>query len=79
MFVKLGLRHDLALHLTHLLHALAELAARRAESGVAQPRATQLAVRLLGGELNFRGLGRRSLRRIASGLLGEVVGIGKGA
>ena len=47
--------------------------------GIAQPRATQLAVRLLGGELNFRGLGRRSLRRIASGLLGEVVGIGKGA
>ena len=47
--------------------------------GIAQPRATPLAVRLLGGELNFRGLGRRSLRRIASGLLGEVVGIGKGA
>ena len=47
--------------------------------GIARPRATPLAVRLLGGELNFRGLGRRSLRRIASGLLGEVVGIGKGA
>jgi geranylgeranyl reductase family protein len=40
--------------------------------GISQPRATALAVRLLGGEIPFRGLGRRALRRIAGGLLGEV-------
>jgi len=47
--------------------------------GIAQPRATPLAVRLLGGELAFRGLGRRSLRRIASGLLGEALRLGRPA
>jgi geranylgeranyl reductase family protein len=40
--------------------------------GISQPRATALAVRLLGGEIPFRGLGRRALRRIGGGLLGEV-------
>jgi hypothetical protein len=39
---------------------------------ISQPRATPLAVRLLGGELSFQGLGRRALRRIAGGLLGEL-------
>lgn len=41
--------------------------------GIAQPRATPLAAKLLGGELSFRGLGRRSLRRIATGLVGELL------
>jgi flavin-dependent dehydrogenase len=45
--------------------------------GISQPRATPMAVRLLGGELTFRGLGRRSLQRIATGLLGEGVRIGR--
>lgn len=47
--------------------------------GIAQPRATPVAVRLLGGELSFRGLGRRSLRRIATGLLGDAVGRSRAA
>lgn len=39
--------------------------------GISQPRSTALAVRLLGGEIPFQGLGRRALRRIALGLLGQ--------
>ena len=39
---------------------------------ICQPLATPLAVRLLGGELSFQGLGRRALRRIAGGLLGDL-------
>lgn len=44
--------------------------------GISQPRATPVAAKLLGGELSFRGLGRRSLRRIASGLIREALGRG---
>jgi flavin-dependent dehydrogenase len=39
---------------------------------ICQPQATRLAVRLLGGELSFKGLGRRALRRITSGLLHDL-------
>jgi geranylgeranyl reductase family protein len=46
--------------------------------GISKPRATPVAVRLLGGELGFRGLGRRALRRIASGLVGDTLAIGRG-
>jgi geranylgeranyl reductase family protein len=46
---------------------------------ITQPRITPVAVRLLGGELGFRGLGRRALGRIATGLLGDALGIGKPA
>ncbi len=40
--------------------------------GISQPRTTALAVRLLGGEIPFQGLGRRALARIGGGLLGEL-------
>ncbi|MCP9926434.1 geranylgeranyl reductase family protein [Cyanobium sp. CH-040] len=39
--------------------------------GISRPASTAVAVRLLGGEIPFRGLGRRALRRIGRGLLGE--------
>jgi geranylgeranyl reductase family protein len=41
--------------------------------GIRQPRATALAVRLLGGEVPFQGLGRRALRRIAEALLADLL------
>jgi geranylgeranyl reductase family protein len=41
--------------------------------GITKPSATALAVRLLGGEIPLQGLGRRALRRIARGLLGELL------
>jgi geranylgeranyl reductase family protein len=40
--------------------------------GISRPASTAVAVRLLGGEIPFRGLGRRALRRIGRGLLGEL-------
>lgn len=40
--------------------------------GISRPSATPVAVRLLGGEIPFRGLGRRALRRVASGLLSGI-------
>ncbi|MGB5135315.1 MAG: FAD-dependent monooxygenase, partial [Prochlorococcaceae cyanobacterium] len=39
--------------------------------GISRPGATAVAARLLGGEIPFRGLGRRALRRIAGGVLGD--------
>ena len=60
---------EAARRLARIFYGLPGLSFRYA---ISQPRATPLAVRLLGGELSFRGLGRRALRRIAGGLLGEL-------
>jgi geranylgeranyl reductase family protein len=60
---------EAARRLARLFYGLPGLTYRYA---ISQPRATPVAVRLLGGEIPFRGLGRRALRRIAGGLLGEV-------
>lgn len=65
---------EAARRLARLLYGLSGLTYRY---GIAQPAATALAVRLLGGEMPFRGLGRRALRRIATGLLGEGLQIGR--
>lgn len=61
---------EAARRLARLFYGLPGLTYRH---GISQPRATALAVRLLGGELPFQGLGRRALRRIASGLLQELL------
>ncbi|MFO0104897.1 MAG: hypothetical protein ACK516_06400, partial [Cyanobium sp.] len=60
---------EAARRLTRVFYGLPWLSFRYA---ICQPRATPLAVRLLGGELSFQGLGRRALRRIAGGLLGDL-------
>lgn len=60
---------EAARRLARVFYGLPRLTYRYA---IAQPRATPLAVRLLGGELPFQGLGRRALRRIAGGLLGDL-------
>jgi geranylgeranyl reductase family protein len=60
---------ETARRLARIHYTLPGLSYRHA---VAHPRATQLAVRMLGGELPFRGLGRRAVRRIASGLLADL-------
>jgi geranylgeranyl reductase family protein len=62
---------EAARRLARLFYGLSGLIYRY---GISQPRVTPLAVRLFGGELSLRGLGRRSLRRVATGLLEEVFG-----
>ena len=59
---------EAARRLARIFYNLPGLTYRHA---ISQPQATPLAVRLLGGELSFRGLGRRALRRIALGWLAE--------
>ncbi|MEX1315831.1 MAG: geranylgeranyl reductase family protein [Synechococcaceae cyanobacterium] len=60
---------EAARRLARLFYGFPGLAYRYA---ISQPRATPVAVGLLGGEIPFRGLGRRALGRVARGLLGEV-------
>jgi flavin-dependent dehydrogenase len=60
---------EAARRLARLFYGVPRLSYRYA---ISQPRATPLAVRLLGGELSFRGLGRRALRRIVRGLISEL-------
>lgn len=67
-----GQLHDLvaadleaARRLARIFYTLPGLSYRH---GVTRPQATPLAAQLLGGELPYRGLGRRALRRIARGL-----------
>lgn len=57
---------EAARRLARLFYGLPGLVYRH---GIRRPSATATAVRLLGGELPFRGLGRRALRRLASGWL----------
>ncbi|MEB3353040.1 MAG: geranylgeranyl reductase family protein [Cyanobacteriota bacterium] len=57
---------EAARRLSRLFYNLPGLTYRYA---ISQPRATPIAVRLLGGEMPFRGLGRRALGRIARGVL----------
>jgi geranylgeranyl reductase family protein len=60
---------EAARRLARLFYGLPWLSFRYA---IAQPQATPLAVRLLGGELSFKGLGRRALGRIAAGVLRDL-------
>lgn len=57
---------EAARRLARLFYGLPGLVYRH---GIRRPSATATAVRLLGGELPFRGLGRRALRRLATGWL----------
>ena len=59
---------EAARRLSWLFYGLPRLTFRY---GIANPRATAVAARLLGGEIPFRGLPRRALVRIARGLLGQ--------
>jgi flavin-dependent dehydrogenase len=59
---------EAARRLTWLFYGLPGLTFRY---GIANPRATAVAARMLGGEIPFRGLPRRALVRIARGLLGQ--------
>jgi geranylgeranyl reductase family protein len=65
----LGEDFEAARRLAQIFYGLPWLTFRYA---IAQPMATPLAVRLLGGELSFKGLGRRALRRMARGLLSDL-------
>jgi geranylgeranyl reductase family protein len=60
---------EAARRLARVFYGLPRLSFRYA---ICQPRATALAVRLLGGEVSFKGLGRRALGRIVGGLLSEI-------
>jgi flavin-dependent dehydrogenase len=60
---------EAARRLARVFYGLPRLSFRYA---ISQPRATPLAVRLLGGEVSFKGLGRRALGRIAGGLLRDL-------
>ena len=60
---------EAARRLARIFYGLPWLSFRYA---IAQPMATPLAVRLLGGELSFKGLGRRAVRRMAGGLLSDL-------
>ncbi len=60
---------EAARRLARIFYTLPGLSYRH---GVTRPQATPLAAQLLGGELPYRGLGRRALRRIASGLLRDL-------
>lgn len=60
---------EAARRLARVFYALPRLAYRHA---ITHPGATPVAVGLLGGELSFRGLGKRALRRVAAGLLHDL-------
>jgi geranylgeranyl reductase family protein len=60
---------EAARRLARVFYGLPRLSFRYA---IAQPRATPLAVRLLGGEVSFKGLGRRALGRMAGGVLRDL-------
>jgi len=60
---------EAARRLARLFYAQPRLAFRYA---ISRPAATPMAVRLLGGEVSFKGLGGRALRRVAAGLLSDL-------
>jgi flavin-dependent dehydrogenase len=60
---------EAARRLARVFYGLPRLSFRYA---ISRPQATPLAVRLLGGEVSFKGLGRRALGRIAGGLLRDL-------
>ncbi len=60
---------EAARRLARVFYAIPHLAFRYA---ITQPRATPVAVGLLGGEESFQGLGRRALRRVATGLVHDL-------
>ncbi|MCH9714969.1 MAG: geranylgeranyl reductase family protein [Cyanobacteria bacterium] len=60
---------EAARRLARVFYAIPRLAFRHA---ISHPRATPVAVGLLGGEVSFQGLGRRALRRVAAGLVHDL-------
>ena len=60
---------EAARRLARVFYGLPRLSFRYA---ISKPQATPLAVRLLGGEVSFKGLGKRALGRIAGGLLSDL-------